>query len=151
MVIIYWLLYRTIVVPSSRLSLKMRREEGGHVGISSLRLVVGERWDEDVRAGIGSLAYIQTMCVHNNIILQRVHRSWLLPVRDEREYESDQGHAATEYDDQGEHALLARHRPSVARQVAHDGHPSRVNALHFGNPPKIRVYVETFIVTVVIF
>jgi len=83
---------------------------------------------------------IHVQLVYNNNTLWRADRSKLLPVRDEREYESDQGHAATEYDDQREHTLLARHRPSVARQVAHDGHPSRVNALHFGDPSKIRVY-----------
>lgn len=54
-----------------------------------------------------------------------------VPVRDEREYESDQRHAAAEHDDQGEHALLAGHRPSGAGQVGgHDGHAPRVNALH---------------------
>lgn len=61
----------------------------------------------------------------------------ILPVSDERENESDQGHAASEYDDQREHTLLARHCPSVSGQIAHDGHPSRVNALHFGNPSNV--------------
>lgn len=56
-----------------------------------------------------------------------------VPVRDEREYESDQGHAAAQDDDQGQHALLAGHRPSGhGRQIAHDGHSSRINVLHAG-------------------
>jgi len=102
----------------------------------------GCRWVGDDEGGIGPLAhairYTYT-CIYNNIFW-RVDRSWLLPVRDEREYESHQGHAATEYDDQREHALLACHRPSVARQVTHDGHPSRVNTLHFGDPSEIFVW-----------
>jgi len=54
-----------------------------------------------------------------------------VPVRDEREYESDQGHAAAQDDDQGQHALLTGHGPSGhSRQIAHDGHPSRIDALH---------------------
>jgi len=58
-----------------------------------------------------------------------------VPVRDEREYESDQRHAAAQDDDQGQYALLAGHRPSGhGGQVARDGYPSWIDALHAVRP-----------------
>lgn len=126
----YYIMCCTAAIPGP---LKMCRDERSHDVSRVVWLMRGSAY-----------IYIYIMFVYDNmiLILWRAHRSWLLPVRDECEYESDQGHAATEDDDQGEDTLLARHRPSVARQVAHDGHPSWVNALHFGNPSKIRVYAE---------